>query len=295
MITAKEMPTRGKVMANNVFLKWMRNSTYLTNMSHCPQFAGLDFFDTGHNNITTILMLRGLNKQDASREADVWIDVVGLGRYRNLPVEGYSGGCLRRLACAAALSSGAPITLLDEPTSGVDVSARRRVWVALKKGLRDNRAVIITSHSMDEMETLCDRIAIMVDGKVAALGSAPALRAAHATGHSLSIKVTPGVHPDDFQLLKEKLMTTFDCTLVDERATMLQYHINVPMRYSEIFAILEDLKRSFEPSIIEDYSVSETTLEEVFLSFAKKPEPVRGAAAAPKKSMNPLAGVFKSK
>ncbi|KAJ2948264.1 hypothetical protein O0L34_g7494 [Tuta absoluta] len=271
MIVAEEVPTKGKISANGVLRKWIRNIGYMKRMSHCPQFGGLDMHETGYKNIVTRLMLRGFNLKDANDEADIWINIVGLNSYRNLKVEDYSGGCLRRLACAASLAIGAPVTLLDEPTSGVDVAARRRVWVALKKGLRDNRAVIITSHSMDEMEALCDRIAIMVDGRVAALGSAPALRAAHAMGHSLSIKVTPGVHQDDINVLKETLANTFDCTLVDERATLLQYHINIPMNYSVLFSTLENLKKSFEPSIIEDYSISETTLEEVFLSFAKKP------------------------
>jgi ABC-type multidrug transport system ATPase subunit len=61
-------------------------------------------------------------------------------------VSGYSGGCVRRLAAAAGLCRGAALALLDEPTAGVDVAARRRVWAALRRGLARRRAVLITSH-----------------------------------------------------------------------------------------------------------------------------------------------------
>lgn len=70
----------------------------------------------------------------------------GLEKYSRRNVSGYSGGCTRRLGAAAALSSGAPLALLDEPTAGVDVAARRRVWAALRRTLRRQRSVLITSH-----------------------------------------------------------------------------------------------------------------------------------------------------
>lgn len=70
----------------------------------------------------------------------------GLEKYTNQAVSGYSGGCQRRLGTAASLSTGAPVTLLDEPTCGVDVSARRRVWAALRTALQQHRSIIITSH-----------------------------------------------------------------------------------------------------------------------------------------------------
>ncbi|KAJ2948257.1 hypothetical protein O0L34_g7487 [Tuta absoluta] len=275
MISGEECPTRGGVFANGHHLKWPR-SQYLQSLGYCPQFFGLDEFLTGQENLSLLLTLRGLEEKDVQSETDSWIEVVGLERYRNTLVEGYSGGCMRRLATAAALSSGAPVTLLDEPTSGVDVSARRRVWVALRKGLRQNRAVIITSHSMDEMEALCDRIAIMSGGELGALGSACSLRAAYAAGHALVLKLGAQQRNTDvvdsaepaITSLKEYLQQKFNCSLKDEHKTMLHYHINETMRYSELFSLLEQLKRQF-PRLVEDYSVTETTLEEVFLSFAQ--------------------------
>ncbi|KAF9422356.1 hypothetical protein HW555_001946 [Spodoptera exigua] len=242
MLTAEESATRGEIFGNGYRLT-RGNPHYLQTLGYCPQFFGLDMFQTGRDNLRLVLTLRGYDDKHVKEEVDNWIHIVGLEKYANRAVEEYSGGCVRRLGAASALCGGAALCLLDEPSAGVDVAARRRLWAALRTALRRGRSVIITSHSMDEMEALCSRIAILSAGRVRALGTAAALRAAHAHGHAVVFK------------------------------TMLHYHINDTMRYSELFTELEALKAEF-PNLIEDYSVTETTLEEVFLSFAKEQQAI---------------------
>ncbi|CAG5055814.1 unnamed protein product [Parnassius apollo] len=277
MLTAEECPTRGTIFANGQHLKKNRGK-YLHSLGYCPQFFGLDDFLSGYDNLALLLTLRGLSAKDVKSAAMSWIEVVGLQQSAGRRAAGYSGGMARRLAAGAALCTGARVALLDEPTSGVDVSARRRVWAALRRALAARRATVVTSHSMDEMEALCSRIAIMSGGRVRALGSAAALRAAHASGHAVQLKLRPGpAHSykdvtdsskSDVERLKSELHQKFNCQLKDEHKTMLHYHINETMRYSDLFTELEALK-NLNP-IVEDYSVTETTLEEVFLSFAKE-------------------------
>ncbi|XP_052743810.1 phospholipid-transporting ATPase ABCA1 [Bicyclus anynana] len=274
MLTGVECPTRGTIFANGHF-SGKNSSKYLQSLGYCPQFFGLDDFLSGYDNLALLLTLRGLSPRDVEAEANTWIEIVGLQQYARRPVQGYSGGCARRVAAAAALCCGAAVTLLDEPTAGVDVAARRRVWAAVRRAARA-RSLVITSHSMDEMEALCGRIAIMSGGRVVALGEAAALRAAHAAGHAVLLKLTTrGDAQDvtdgsktDVARLKATLHQKFNCTLRDEHTTMLHYHINETMRYSDLFSELEHLRNEF-PDLLEDYSVTETTLEEVFLSFAK--------------------------
>ncbi|XP_045777399.1 phospholipid-transporting ATPase ABCA1-like isoform X2 [Maniola jurtina] len=285
MLTGIECTTRGTIYADGHFMS-STSGKYLQSLGYCPQFSGLDDFLSGHDNLTLLLTLRGLAPHDVHTEAKTWIEIVGLQKYAHRPVSGYSGGCARRLAAAAALSCGGAVTLLDEPTAGVDVAARRRVWAAVRRASR-TRALVITSHSMDEMEALCGRIAIMSAGRVVALGEAAALRAAHAAGHAVLLKLAP--HTDatdvtdsakpDVSRLKAALQQKFNCTLRDEHTTMLHYHINETMRYSELFTELEQLRAEFA-NLLEDYSVTETTLEEVFLSFAKE-EPQDAPAPVP--------------
>ncbi|KAJ0173934.1 hypothetical protein K1T71_010080 [Dendrolimus kikuchii] len=275
MMTAEDCTTRGEITANARRMHKEREA-YMRTLGYCPQFFGLDQFLTGRENLSLVLTLRGFDEDVVKSEVKSWMEVVGLEKYADRLVSEYSGGCTRRLGSAAALACGAPLTLLDEPTAGVDVSARRRVWKALRRGLKEHRAVVITSHSMDEMEALCSRIAIMSQGALVALGSAATLRANHAAGHAVVFKIRHYANADEVDnansevtRLKEKVHTHFHCTLKDEHKTMLHYHINETMRYSDLFEALESLKETF-PSLIEDYSVTETTLEEVFLSFAKE-------------------------
>ncbi|XP_068620522.1 phospholipid-transporting ATPase ABCA3-like [Battus philenor] len=274
MLNGEQCPTRGTVFANGQHIDKNRGK-YLHSLGYCPQFFGLDEFLSGYDNLALVLTLRGLSAEDVDREVNSWIEVVGLEQYATRAVRSYSGGMARRLAAGAALCGGAAVALLDEPTAGVDVAARRRVWAALRRNLAARRATLVTSHSMDEMEALCSRIAIMSHGRIRALGSAAALRAAHAAGHAVQLKlrhatdVTDG-GKSDVERLKSQLHQKFNCDLKDEHKTMLHYHINDTTRYSELFTELEALKKS--NPIVEDYSVSETTLEEVFLSFAKETE-----------------------
>ncbi|XP_045452693.1 phospholipid-transporting ATPase ABCA3-like [Melitaea cinxia] len=276
MMTGIEWPTRGSLFANGYFMSRF-SSDYMQSLGYCPQFSGLDGFLTGYDNLKLLLTLRGLNAADVESEIKAWIETVGLEQYARRAVSGYSGGCARRLAAAAALSRGGAVTLLDEPTAGVDVAARRRVWAALRRA-QPHRAVVVTSHSMDEMEALCGRIAIMAGGRVRALGEPAELRAAHAAGHAVLIKLTTPAATDvtdgpspELNRLKMALKEKFNCTLRDEHKTMLHYHIESPLRYSELFSELERLKGEF--ALFEDYSLTETTLEEVFLSLAREDGP----------------------
>ncbi|XP_075980902.1 phospholipid-transporting ATPase ABCA3-like isoform X2 [Anticarsia gemmatalis] len=145
MLTAEECVTRGQIFGNGHHLK-KDNSQYLQTLGYCPQFFGLDMFQTGEQNLEMVLTLRGLDQHQVKEEVQAWIDVVGLREYARRPADSYSGGCVRRLGAAAALCSGAALTLLDEPSAGVDVAARRRLWAALRKALKQQRSIVITSH-----------------------------------------------------------------------------------------------------------------------------------------------------
>ncbi|KAM3959273.1 LOW QUALITY PROTEIN: phospholipid-transporting ATPase ABCA3 [Aphomia sociella] len=294
MLAGDECLSSGRVRLAQHILTRTRTKP-LQQISYCPQFFGLDDFLTGKENLSLLLTLRGFSAEDVKRDVDEWIEMVGLEKYGDRRVCSYSGGCARRLGAAAALG-GAAAALLDEPSAGVDAAARRRLWAALRRAALRGRALVVSSHSMDEMEALCDRIAIMSDGVVRALDTPSGLRSSHATGHTLVFKLQPPelstpssgsskdgelvqlirdrlvIHCDETDAsevhqLKGKLREIFGGDIKDEHKTMIRYHINDTKKYSELFTQLENLKNEYK--IIEDYSVTETTLEEVFLSFSK--------------------------
>lgn len=104
-----------------------------------------------------------------------------LGEVMDKSAKTLSGGWQRRLSIAAALVSRPRILYLDEPTLGLDVLARRELWRVIEK-LKGRVTVVLTSHYLEEIEALCDRVAIMTKGRIAAVGTVAEIKA--ATGES---------------------------------------------------------------------------------------------------------------
>ncbi|XP_063626441.1 phospholipid-transporting ATPase ABCA3-like [Cydia splendana] len=268
LLTRETAATGGQIFANGY--RSTERSKYMPTLSYCPQFDGVDGFLTGRQNLTLLLKLRGLKAPDAAALATSWIKEVDLLQHADKPVSSYSGGMARRLTAAAAFCQPAKTAILDEPTAGVDPVARHHMDQALMS-IRRQKSIIIASHSLDEMETLCHRIAIMSGGELRALGSAAALKIQHAQGYTVVFKLATEKVNDDVLLneFKERLNSHFDCELKDQHRNMLSYHVKTSVGYSTLFTLLEEQRAEF-PELVEDYTVSDTTLEEVFLILARE-------------------------
>lgn len=127
---------------------------------------------TVRENLDFIAGLHGLPKS----RADAALEEYGLSEVARKRAGTLSGGWQRRLSIAMALLPGPQVLFLDEPTLGLDVLARRELWRMIE-GLRGRAAVLLTTHYMEEAEALCDRIAILRAGRLAALGTAEELTA----------------------------------------------------------------------------------------------------------------------
>jgi ATP-binding cassette subfamily A (ABC1) protein 3 len=114
------------------------------------------------------------------------LEDIDLTDQKNQLSKSLSGGQKRKLSVAIALIGDSKIVMLDEPTSGMDTSARRRLWEMLKKN-KHGRIVILTTHYMDEADILGDRIAIMAEGKVVCTGSSLFLKNRFGVGYNLVI------------------------------------------------------------------------------------------------------------
>ncbi len=111
---------------------------------------------------------------------------VDLYHHRETVAVNLSGGSRRKLSVAIALIGGSKLVLLDEPTSGMDLSARRKLWNMLKN-YKQNRIIILTTHYMDEADILGDRIGIMTAGKIVCLGSSLFLKNRYGVGYNLTM------------------------------------------------------------------------------------------------------------
>jgi ABC-2 type transport system ATP-binding protein len=121
--------------------------------------------------------LYGLRGAELRRRVEWIVEAMGLADYRRAPSATLSGGWRRRLSLGVALVHKPELLLLDEPTAGLDVEARQDVWRMIAELRRQGAAALLTTHLLDEAETLCDRIGIMAGGRLAAQGTLAELRA----------------------------------------------------------------------------------------------------------------------
>ena len=150
---------------------WPRNAALLQRIG--VQLQASSFFErlTAREQIHTFASLYGVG----AKPADEWMARVGLEDKADARVEDLSGGQAQRLSIACALVHDPDVVFLDEPTAALDPQARRNLWDLLA-GLNDSgRTVVLTTHYMDEAEVLCDRVAVMDQGRILRYDSPAAL------------------------------------------------------------------------------------------------------------------------
>ena len=207
------------------------------------------------------------SKKDAvslDKEIDEILADIDLVEKRNFPAGNMSGGQKRKLCVACAFIGGSKVVLLDEPSSGLDVAARRHLWEMLKK-YKKNKIIILTTHFMDEADYLGDRIGVMGDGQLQACGSSLFLKNTYGVGYGLTI------------VKKESNVSTEKLTEVIQshvQSAKLEGDISKEIKYilpkSEIDkfeGLFQALEKDTEALGIESFGVSLTTLEDVFLKI----------------------------
>uniref|UniRef100_A0A8B9DPT7 ATP binding cassette subfamily A member 4 n=1 Tax=Anser cygnoides TaxID=8845 RepID=A0A8B9DPT7_ANSCY len=268
MLTGDTDVTSGDaVVAGNSILTDI--SSVHQNMGYCPQFDALDDLLTGREHLYLYARLRGVPAEEIKRVAEWGIQKLGLPMYADQLAGTYSGGNKRKLSTAIALIGCSPLVLLDEPTTGMDPQSRRLLWDSIVSVLRDGRAVVLTSHSMEECEALCTRLAIMVKGTFKCLGTIQQLKYKFGDGYivTLKIKAPKAGLPPDPSRAEQFIRINFPGSLQREKHyNMLQYQI-CSSSLAKIFRLIISNKENLH---IEEYSVSQTTLDQVFVNFAKQ-------------------------
>ena len=120
--------------------------------------------------------LYGLSRQDCLRRVEVCLEAVNLLEQKHTPVERLSGGMQRRLSMAASMLHRPKLVILDEPTTGLDIEARQELWQLIRQFKAMGVTVLLTSHLLDEVERLCQRIGILSHGQLLAEGTLEELR-----------------------------------------------------------------------------------------------------------------------
>ncbi|WP_437025044.1 ATP-binding cassette domain-containing protein [Streptomyces sp. enrichment culture] len=141
---------------------WPRNTGLLPRLGVQTQSSAFFVRQTVHEHLRTVAALYG-----ASRAAvDATLEAVGLGDRHRVRVDDLSGGQRQRLAIASALVHGPELIFLDEPTASLDPEGRRDLWEVLRGLKAEGRTIVYTTHHLDEAEALCDRVGILVAGRL---------------------------------------------------------------------------------------------------------------------------------
>ncbi len=141
-----------------------------------PQETSLNEFLTAEQNILFYGMLHDLPAKEIKRRARVLLKEMNLFERKDELVKNFSGGMKQRLSLIVALIHKPKILFLDEPTTGLDPQARRRIWEFIEEINKEGTTVFLTTHYMEEADYLCDRVAIMDNGKIIALDSPSELK-----------------------------------------------------------------------------------------------------------------------
>jgi ABC-2 type transport system ATP-binding protein len=158
------------------------------------QFAAIDTYLTGRENLTMVGRLSGLGRGGARRRAGELLEVFELTAAADRLAGGYSGGMRRRLDVAASLVSCPPVLFLDEPTTGLDPRGRAGLWQIVKGLTAQGCTVLLTTQYLEEADQLADAIVVMDSGRVIAAGTADQLKA-RVGGDRLELRATPGIDP----------------------------------------------------------------------------------------------------
>ncbi|CAG5929271.1 unnamed protein product, partial [Menidia menidia] len=170
MLTGDIPVSSGEAFLNGYSIRTEMRNVH-QNMGYCPQFDAINDLLNGREHLEFYARLRGVPEKEVAMVAEWGIQKLGLIKYASKSAGTYSGGNKRKLSTAIALIGSPPVIFLDEPTTGMDPKARRFLWDCILSIIKEGRSVILTSHSMEECEALCTRMAIMVNGRFKCLGS----------------------------------------------------------------------------------------------------------------------------
>lgn len=238
-------------------------------MGYCPQFDAISDLLTGREHLELYARLRGVPEETVSKVAQWGVKKLGLTQYAEQEAGGYSGGNKRKLSTAISLIGAPPVIFLDEPTTGMDPKAKRFLWNCILSVTKEGRAVVLTSHSMEECEALCTRMAIMVNGRFQCLGSVQHLKNRFGDGYTIILRLADNRSDTESCPIDGYMRRYFPFIELKERhQSVLQYQL--PSHACCLARLFDVLANNHEELGVVDFSVSQTTLDQVFVNFAKE-------------------------
>ena len=247
-------------------------------IGYCPQENTLWEGMSVHEHIEMFLFIRGCSRKESKRIANQFIDYCRLTPHKNKYPSELSGGTRRKLNVLMALCCDSSRILLDEPSTGMDPVSRHYIWNIIKSTIQQNQSsAIMTTHSMEEAELFCNRIGIIVNGKLQCIGTPEHLRMKY--GHTYILDV----HTENIERFHKEVVVEFNLFGSEQtykREDVSQYRVKYEIQHtntsdiSRVFEIMEACRDIYVDGqyLYIDYNYSQTTLEEIFINFARLQE-----------------------
>ncbi|CAO2624895.1 Glucosylceramide transporter ABCA12 [Lemmus lemmus] len=266
MLTGDVIPSSGNILIRNKSGSLGHVDSHSSLVGYCPQEDALDDLVTVEEHLYFYARVHGIPEKDIKETVHKLLRRLHLMPYKDRSTSMCSYGTKRKLSTALALIGKPSILLLDEPSSGMDPKSKRHLWRIISEEVQNKCSVILTSHSMEECEALCTRLAIMVNGRFQCIGSLQHIKSRF--GRGFTVKVHLKNNKVSMENLTRFMQLHFPKTyLKDQHLSMLEYHVPVTAGgVANIFDLLETNKTALN---ITNFLVSQTTLEEVFINFAK--------------------------
>jgi len=271
MITGLLSHTHGKIVYGNKDL----NETEMCDLSlgYCSQLNALWNLLTVKETIQFYLNICGYPKSDIPNYTKALIEACGIENHTNKKVNEISGGTKRKLSLIVAICSSPSYLILDEPSAGMDPFTRRYMWKLILE-LKKVRATstILTTHSTEEAEALCERIAILIKGRLVCVDTPKSIKMNHSNNYTLE------VFTDDPQKFEEEYVKNKNLFGIgpDEKYNLessISYQkYSVKMKtenIADVFAIMEMAKES---GLVSQYNFGQYSLEQVFINFVNQSE-----------------------
>jgi ABC-2 type transport system ATP-binding protein len=220
-----------------------------------PQEINLNLFDSVLNIVVNQAGYYGINRKLALQRAEKYLTELRLWDKRFAIARTLSGGMKRRLMIARALIHEPRLLILDEPTAGVDIEIRRSMWSYLQRINEEGTTIILTTHYLEEAESLCRHVAIIDDGKIIENARmSTILRKLQREVFILTLRDTP---------TEEPVLNGFDCRLVGEGE--LEVTVNAGQELNQLFASLDQQNIS-----VLSLRNKANRLEELFLDMVER-------------------------
>jgi len=255
------------------------------NLSMCPQDNPMYNELTVDQHIAFFSALRGT--RDVKAETEQVLAALGMTEKRNSKCKALSGGQKRRLWVATALVGSVPVVFLDEPTSGMDPSARRELWSLLLSMKDRGRAIVFTTHYLEEADVLADRKAVMAKGKVKAVGTSKELKMQFGTGYHLRIFVQSTISQEQREVVQRLVTQGVNGAVGDHVAAVertqaddapLELRFTLPYHEVDNFGnLFNSLEEKAEELSVVDVELAMTSLEDVFMALGDDPKDADGA------------------